>query len=206
MNRYRELIAQRLVSLARKRARARGVPFDLQSTDVVVPERCPVLGVALKLEAGPFSDNSATLDRIVPELGYVRGNVAVISSRANTLKSNASLAELAALHGYVAANLNSVAVKPREPIASESLVQAHKARSCAECAAVLSPKRSPCEATVLCRSCAMRKAWASEEYQASIMAARAKRRKRCRVCDEPGLGEGANYHPECWAKHAQSLR
>lgn len=50
-----------------------------------------------------------------------------------------------------------------------------------------------------CRSCGMRKAWSTEAYVASIMAARAARRKRCRHCGRDGLSKRGNYHPECWA-------
>ena len=41
-----------------------------------------------------MQDNSPTLDRIVPELGYVPGNVAVISWKANRLKGNNTDPEL----------------------------------------------------------------------------------------------------------------
>jgi hypothetical protein len=37
---------------------------------------------------------SPSLDRIVPEKGYVEGNIAIISQRANTLKQDASLDDL----------------------------------------------------------------------------------------------------------------
>lgn len=38
--------------------------------------------------------NSPSLDRIVPERGYVAGNLRVISNRANTLKNNATIDEM----------------------------------------------------------------------------------------------------------------
>jgi hypothetical protein len=55
---------------------------------------------------------AASLDRIVPELGYVKGNIAVISNRANSLKSNATLEELERLCAWlksVSRQLQSVA-------------------------------------------------------------------------------------------------
>lgn len=45
-------------------------------------------------------DGSPTLDRIVPEKGYVKGNVAVISHKANRIKNNGSLEELEAVVSY----------------------------------------------------------------------------------------------------------
>lgn len=83
--------------LARQRARARDIAFDIAKADIVIPERCPVLGIELSGGIGKLHDGSPTLDRIDPKQGYVKGNIAVISHRANRLKSNASLEELEAL-------------------------------------------------------------------------------------------------------------
>lgn len=41
-----------------------------------------------------YRPNAPSVDRIRPELGYVKGNVRVISSRANLLKNNAEIWEL----------------------------------------------------------------------------------------------------------------
>lgn len=51
-----------------------------------MPDVCPVLGLPLRPTSGCSDDNSPTVDRLVPELGYVPGNVAVISHRANSIK------------------------------------------------------------------------------------------------------------------------
>lgn len=56
-----------------------------------------MLGMPLVRNEGLRRDNSPTLDRIRNELGYVPGNVAVVSYRANRLKSDASLDELRAI-------------------------------------------------------------------------------------------------------------
>ena len=57
---------------------------------------CPLLGIELSYEKfeGNTPSNYATLDRIDSTLGYEEGNVQIISFRANTLKSNATLEEL----------------------------------------------------------------------------------------------------------------
>ena len=44
-----------------------------------------------------FTDDSPSLDRIVPELGYVTSNVRVISWRANAIKRNACADEIEAV-------------------------------------------------------------------------------------------------------------
>jgi len=90
---------------ARNRARKRGLPFDIEKSDIVIPEVCPVLGIALAFSPGPggrgFGDTSPSVDRMVPELGYVRGNIRVISYRANSLKKDATVAELEAVLSYM---------------------------------------------------------------------------------------------------------
>ena len=82
-----------LVERARSRALKANLPFNLRRQSIVIPVSCPVLGIPLKLGA-TRSANSASLDRIVPSLGYVEGNVRVISDRANRLKADLSLEEL----------------------------------------------------------------------------------------------------------------
>ena len=87
-----------LIQRAKTRSRREGLPFDedLAADDVGVPQTCPLLGNPLDYSA-PVSlhrpYNLPTLDRVVPELGYVRGNVWIVSWRANKLKSNGTLDE-----------------------------------------------------------------------------------------------------------------
>lgn len=82
-------IAKHLVWSSRARAKERGIPHTITDADVIVPEVCPALGIPLK-NSGPQADNSPSLDRIIPDLGYVPGNVVVISKLANRIKSNAT--------------------------------------------------------------------------------------------------------------------
>jgi hypothetical protein len=88
---------------AKTRAKKFNLPFDLRLDDIEVPDRCPVLGIELVRNSGGWRDNSPTIDRVQGCLGYVRGNVCVISLRANRLKSDASLEELQKLVNYVQA-------------------------------------------------------------------------------------------------------
>ena len=81
---------QKMVRQARHNSGLLGIPFDITFEDVTIPERCPVLGIKLQQTAGRRGDCSPTLARLVPSLGYVKGNVIVTSWRANRLKSDAS--------------------------------------------------------------------------------------------------------------------
>lgn len=83
---------------AKARAKKTGVPLNLELTDIVIPELCPLLGIPiieghLKGKKGA-TGNSPSLDRIHPELGYVKGNIWVVSYRANTIKQDATPDEL----------------------------------------------------------------------------------------------------------------
>jgi hypothetical protein len=82
-----------LLKLARQRCKKSGVPCTISEADIVIPEFCPILG--LKLEFGEMDNrnSSPSLDRISPELGYIPGNVAVISYRANRIKNEGSADE-----------------------------------------------------------------------------------------------------------------
>lgn len=89
---------------AKARAERDGVPFSISVEDIVIPETCPVLGVTLAQRLGKQGGgpNSPSLDRIVASLGYIPGNVVVISMRANRLKNDASVKELRSLATFYA--------------------------------------------------------------------------------------------------------
>lgn len=84
---------------AKERATKHNLPFNLTVEDIVIPTHCPVLGI--KLESGSHRTRPE-LDRIIPKLGYVKGNVCVISGRANRIKYNATVDELQAVASYIA--------------------------------------------------------------------------------------------------------
>lgn len=90
----KDSIKKALVRAAKQRAKTKGIPFDLSYSDIELPEVCPLLGISLTANEGRLKDDSYSLDRIYPSLGYVKGNVWVISNKANMIKSNASLDEL----------------------------------------------------------------------------------------------------------------
>jgi|SRR5579859_5946110 len=88
---------------AKYRAKVQGLPFSVTEQDIRMPKRCPVLGIRLVFGKGRCQAQSPSLDRIIPAKGYVRGNVRVISHRANTIKNDATLRELRAVLRYMEA-------------------------------------------------------------------------------------------------------
>lgn len=93
-NEYSKRPFKKLIAGAKRRAELSNVPFDLEESDILIPEYCPVFGVKLEHSKGQPSDNSPSLDRIIPELGYVKGNIQVISYLANRMKSSATPEQL----------------------------------------------------------------------------------------------------------------
>jgi hypothetical protein len=90
-------LQHRIWERAKKRAKENGTLFCLDIRDIpAVPAVCPILGIAIKQndKAGPL-DSSPSLDRIYPHLGYVPGNVRIVSNRANRIRSDATARELA---------------------------------------------------------------------------------------------------------------
>jgi hypothetical protein len=83
---------------AKHRAKQRHTPFSILPEDITIPDRCLVLGIPLVFNRDGHqkgaTDQSPSLDCFIPELGYVPGNICVISWRANHLKGNASVHEL----------------------------------------------------------------------------------------------------------------
>ena len=90
-----------MLTSARARAIKKGLIFDIDHNYIrsIIPSHCPILGIPLEWSVqrgnGPRSlPNSPSLDRIDPSKGYVKGNVWIISNRANSIKNDASHEEL----------------------------------------------------------------------------------------------------------------
>ncbi len=84
------------------RSAKRGYRYDLtpEYLHSICPDVCPALGIELlyPVKVGSkkaANDRSPSVDKFNPALGYVIGNVFVISNRANVLKRDASVDELA---------------------------------------------------------------------------------------------------------------
>lgn len=86
---------------AKRRAGWRGLVFAIGPEDLTIPAVCPVLGIPIETGEGLWRSGSPTIDRVDNALGYVPGNVRVISYRANSLKRDATVDELKALVAYM---------------------------------------------------------------------------------------------------------
>lgn len=101
-NNYRRKYPERnLWYKAKERAKDRGLEFDIEVSDITIPGLCPVFGIPIFLGDGKVCDNSPSLDRINPDKGYVKGNISVISYKANRCKSDLSKEDLINLLKYI---------------------------------------------------------------------------------------------------------
>ena len=96
-NHRKKYLKKAILKAAKNRCQKFNIEFNLTEDDFELPEVCPVLGIPLQItfgNKGGGKDNSYSLDRINPSLGYIKGNVQVISLKANMMKSSATKEEL----------------------------------------------------------------------------------------------------------------
>jgi FMN phosphatase YigB (HAD superfamily) len=93
----------RLLMSARKRAKEKGLEFNLEIIDIVIPSFCPVLKVPMIIG----TNTAPSIDRIDSTKGYVKGNIKIISKRANTIKSDGTVEEHKAIIQYMIEHLLS---------------------------------------------------------------------------------------------------
>jgi hypothetical protein len=91
---------------AKDRAKRQGVPFNITTADVLELIRkcegvCPVLGIPFEIGIDRPMPGSMTLDKFIPSLGYVLGNVQVISFKANAIKTSATTEEVGKVYHWM---------------------------------------------------------------------------------------------------------
>jgi hypothetical protein len=87
------VLAKRMYTSAKYRAKKLGIPFNITVSDIlklINDGVCPVLGIPYDLTSSVTVVASPSLDRFIPNLGYVLGNCAVISNLANAVKNSAT--------------------------------------------------------------------------------------------------------------------
>lgn len=94
-------ISASLLSRAKQRAKEFDLPFNITIDDIVVPQKCPILGINIECGKGKMENSSPSLDRVIPELGYVKGNICVISQEANRLKAYLTKDIIFKILGYI---------------------------------------------------------------------------------------------------------
>lgn len=105
---------QDMVTRAKNRAIEKGLPFNITREDVVFTDTCPILEIKLNWEGGPRDKNTPSLDKIIPEKGYVKGNIRIVSNLANMMKSEANFEELKLFAKNIITYINEDIVRTTE--------------------------------------------------------------------------------------------
>ena len=92
ITRYRDIVHR-----CQARAREKGIPCTIKWTDIqaIYIDTCPLLEIPINWDRTSGRDNGTpSIDRVIPEKGYVPGNIRIISNLANMMKSSASKEQL----------------------------------------------------------------------------------------------------------------
>lgn len=83
----------RMFLTAKQRAKLLGLEFNIELKDIIIPKICPLLNIPINIDNGRLvaKNDSPSLDRIDNTKGYIKGNIRVISYRANAMKNNITL-------------------------------------------------------------------------------------------------------------------
>jgi len=79
---------------SKARAKLNNIEYSITEEDIKIPEKCPVLGIPLFRCKKDNWNNSPSIDRIDNTKGYIKGNIVIVSRRANILKKDATIEEL----------------------------------------------------------------------------------------------------------------
>ena len=92
---------------AKSRCKQSNREFNIEVSDIVIPDVCPILGIELNMNSGKSGAyrNSPSLDRIDNSRGYTKYNIQVISQLANAMKCHATDKELRMFATWVLANV-----------------------------------------------------------------------------------------------------
>lgn len=96
--------AKKIYNQLKQSAKKRGIEFDLTLPDInnlSFPITCPILDIPLKYHSGKPENDSYSIDRIDNNLGYISGNLQVISYKANRAKNNLTDEELKKLAIFI---------------------------------------------------------------------------------------------------------
>ena len=99
-----------LLAGAKSRAKINNLPFDLtlEWLETMVVSHCPITLQPLdwtkeQIVNGRHGPSSPSIDKIIPELGYVQSNCAIVSFRGNRIKSDGTIDEFRRMVQYMAA-------------------------------------------------------------------------------------------------------
>jgi hypothetical protein len=98
-----------LLHSAKRRSKRDGIELSITQDNIPdIPEMCPIADIPLFVRndgtQGPC-ENSPTLDRVNPKLGYLPNNIRVISHKGNRWKSDMTIENLERILQYMRGEL-----------------------------------------------------------------------------------------------------
>jgi hypothetical protein len=87
-------VRSRLQKYAYSRAYEKGLEFNLNSEDIILPRNCPLLNVPLDYGISVANDFSPSIDRIDSSKSYIKDNIQVMSFLGNRMKNSATPEQL----------------------------------------------------------------------------------------------------------------
>jgi hypothetical protein len=87
----------RMLKGAKSRAYADKREFNIDASDLILPNRCPYLGIEFEQRDSNgklILQTCYSIDRIDSSKGYIKGNVQILSVKANRMKSDATISDM----------------------------------------------------------------------------------------------------------------
>ncbi len=95
LDHYHKYPERRILKFTKYHAKRTNQEFNLELADIQIPDHCPYLGIKITTEYGNGrKDTNASIDKIDPCKGYIKGNIQIISFKANRMKNDATISEL----------------------------------------------------------------------------------------------------------------
>jgi len=91
-------LEKKIYNRVKARAKEKNIAFDLDLSDIVIPDACPVLNHTFIY--GDL-DWTYSVDRQNPNGGYTKDNILIISNKANRAKNNLTLDEFRKVLSYM---------------------------------------------------------------------------------------------------------
>ena len=108
--RYRKNPYHQLFYTIKRRAEQKGIKFTLTKDDIKElfanrPKVCPILGIEIKYSElnvkKSLTDYSPSIDRLIPDKGYTKNNVSIISNLANRIKQDATVDQIEKVYKFL---------------------------------------------------------------------------------------------------------
>ena len=101
--RYRADSSAIILAAIKKKCKLKNIKYEIDRDYLksIMPKNmiCPVMGVKMTI-GNKLHRYSPTIDRIVPEKGYVAGNIIVISKIANSIKTDATIDQIESVYKF----------------------------------------------------------------------------------------------------------